>query len=185
MDDPSSKREAREFVESCMPDANIRRRYLSILADAIREVDLCAEKQWAVTVKPKLRLVVGHYWTYTLWTDEVVWLALDSDNYNAAIQSGQLSHDSFARGMYDPNDIPRYKDRKNRLFSTNLYHNLRTADPTTWPIIEQLSFDFIVKAIDMGKRLDTKRTVNADGVLKYMRKYLNRTIPDPQFSRND
>jgi exonuclease III len=180
----ASEQDAREFVESRMPDVTIRRRYLSILADAIEEVNRFANNQWAVTVTDRLRLVIGHYYTYTLWSDEVVWLALDTENYLASIRPGQPIHESLLLGWKadGPKEYPHYTDRKLQPFSTNGYYNLRAADPTVWPMFEKLSFSFIAKAIAIGQPLySTSRTAHAPGVLEYMRKDLNTAIPDPQY----
>ncbi len=185
MNNLNSETEAKALLESIALDKSVRRRYLTILANAIIEVNRLDRRQWAVTTFMDVpRLVVGHYYTYTPYDNgEGVWLALDTNSLNKFIQQGVP--ESFQQ-VWKPDaseGYPHYKDRSriHSPFSTNGCYDFRMADSKLWPKVERLSFQFISTAIDIGQRMRSdSRARHASGILKYMRKELDRSIPDPK-----
>jgi hypothetical protein len=183
MNNLNSETEAKALLESIAPDKSVRRRYLTILANAIIEVNRLDRRQWAVTTFMDVpRLVVGHYYTYTPYDNgEGVWLALDTNSLNKFIQQGVPESFQQAWKPDAPEGYPHYKDRSgiHSPFSTNGCYDFRMADSKLWPKVERLSFQFISTAIDMGQRMRSdSKARHASGILKYMRKELDRSIPD-------
>ncbi len=77
-----------------MENARLRRQYLALLADAILEVNSLDGSQWALTAHGEIpRLVVGHYYTYSL--DDVskgIWLAFDTESLESCSNGARLPH---------------------------------------------------------------------------------------------
>jgi hypothetical protein len=187
MIDRNSKEDARKLIEWRVQDSKVRFQYLSILADAIVKANSIDISQWVVTTKNNVpRLVVGHYYTYTL--DDIskgVWLALDTESLETLRRRGALGALENAWKPDLPTEYPHYKDKSgtHNPFSTNGYYDLSVPDPSIWAIVEKLSFGFISKALDpdIGQSMrPSSRKAHASGVLKYMRSELGRQIPDPR-----
>jgi hypothetical protein len=57
-----SEQEARQVIQSCLVDPQIREWILSMFADAITEANAYGRDKWAVhLLKDMVRLHVGHY----------------------------------------------------------------------------------------------------------------------------
>ena len=159
---------ARQVIESLLPDLESRRVCLNLVADYIIQAHQHSAATWEVTLFPnRVRLNVGNIQTFVIYTGEV-YLVMD----------GRLltDQDRAALAQQGKSPLETYKTVPNaydvQLPAQNLLAIL--------PIVQKSYAPLIEEAFKTGKRTPYYRS-HSPGVLMYMRSFLDRDIPDPDY----
>lgn len=188
MIDKDDEKKTQAIIEdNICTDPIVRRTVLSMFAEAIQEANVYGRDKWAIRVsKDAVRLVVGHYYVFTI-REEGVWIALDDRFMKAGDYYPTLSELSEWGWKPDEQDqpgaYPTYKDRSRRIdFSRNGYYTIGANHEQAWPHIRRLFFDFIYKAACHGQPMAKESPgLHSQGTLKYVRHYLGVNLPDPLY----
>ena len=189
---PYSETEAREIIESILPDPQIRQIGLSMFAEIIVEANYHKRDFWAITNTNNypytISLQVGNYISFMLSNNQT-WLALDKQ-----LVDSPLSDDfDFNKPILDYGWTPQigglnqYKDKFKKPanpISVNGYYKpiSEMSHGIIWLKMRRLHFEFIYKVTQVGQSMgsDTKN-IHLPGVLMYLRNELGIYIPDPLY----
>lgn len=188
----NSELEAKEKIESILPDPLIRRISLSMFAEIIVEANRHKRDFWAVTntnnYPDAIWLQVGHYASFML-LDNQTWLALDKQLVDSPLPGDFDFNKPILEYGWTPQvgGLDQYKDKFKKPanpISVNGYYKpiSEASHAEIWQKIRRLHFEFIYKVSQVGQSLgsDTKE-IHLSGVLMYLRNELGIHIPDPQY----
>lgn len=189
---PYSEIEAKEKIESILPDAQIRRISLSMFAEIIVEANYHKRDFWAITntknYPDTIWLQVGNYASFML-SDNQTWLALDKQLVDSPLSDDFDFNKPILEYGWTPQigGLNQYKDKFKKPanpISVNGYYRpiSEKSHLEIWRKMRRLHFEFIYKATQVGQSMgsDTKE-IHLPGVLMYLRNELGTHIPDPLY----
>jgi hypothetical protein len=181
--------EIQKIVEEAVSQADARRAYLSIFADACVEADITNGGNWAVTdASDAIRLQVGHYVVFTIQKQRA-WLALD----RRLIDTRREVEVDFSKPFEDmwvadtgknPGDYPQYLDKYNEPFSINgsYYFRDKEAHQKIWPHLRRLHFELFYQISHCGQPIQSPTKNNHNpAILDFLYTELSRSIPNPRY----
>ena len=187
---PYSETEAREKIESILPDSKIRKIALEMLADSIIYANSLSRNIWAVTNTDKyaesIWLQAGHYAVFILEKGRI-WMSLDKQLIDNSVRDDLLFTQVNKWGWQpDLEGTYQYKDKykPGNPFSINGYYQpvSDTSHPEVYPELKRLHFEFLYKVSIIGQSIHKKtQNLHLPGVLMYLRNELDKHIPDPLY----
>jgi len=186
---PLDEHQAKDLIESVLPDILVRDIGLSMLADGIIEANFHRRDNWAVTnaYSDTIWFQVGHYAAMT-FEKKKIWLALDKqliekpiDNAIPFLSANEYGWEPYREGLSQFKD----KHKPGIPFSLNGYYLPVSYEShgEIWPYMRRLFFEFIFKAEYGGQStmLPATKKIHTPGILMYLRNKKGMHIPDPLY----
>jgi hypothetical protein len=174
----SSEGEARQHVLSILPDKDVRKKCLTVFAEAVAEADARGKDRWTITYRtgrvPKVRLIVGHIIVCTLG-DGRIWMALDRESLATSDSRSLLE----ASGDWEWG-ASRYAEYR-QIPSKNGYYLPSEKHAEIWPVIRELHFASIGRTADQTTMDPRTPKKHSPEILQYLRDEIGRNLPDPLY----
>lgn len=172
--------EIRQLVEKLFPNKTLRLRWVSLLADCIRNAHAHAPDEWVVRCHPHsnrdgIRLIVGSLVTFEIEHGKI-WMALDRERLEGTPQN-TVNLDAGQSWQWETKDCPVYKLVKSR----NGYY-FPNEDPSEklLPIIWKLNSAFVKRIGDLKRKLHPRsRSGYQPAVIEFLHQELKQPIPEP------
>lgn len=163
-----SEADARRVIEALLPDTESRRACLNLMADYIEAAHRHSPGTWELTLfEDRVRLNVGKMQTFVIYAGEI-YVVLDDRVLNANDRTELEEHGTSPGQVYqvvaDTYDLRVSAENLRAITST-----VESAYPT-----------LVERTAQTAKR-SPWYTFHSPGVLAYLRDFLDRDIPDPDY----
>jgi hypothetical protein len=164
----SNVTEAQRVLESLIPDVELRRRCLNLMADYIVAAHALSPSTWEITLfKNRVRLNIGSIQTFVIYSNEA-YIVLDNISLTDEERQTLISHGHSPQQNYV--SVPETYDIQ---------------IPTEYiPKVEVLirkAYNPLVTRAFRGARRTPYYPYHSPSVVAYLRKFLDREIPDPDY----
>ena len=165
--------DAKRVIETILPQEEIRRVCLNLMADSIIRTHQLNQGAWEITLFPKgVRLNINVVQSFALGLSgrETVYLLLDTESLTQQI------HDKLDKQVQW--DDALYKSAP---FAKGVRIHVQNLSAVL-PIIQDAHLSFVAKAAGIAQGLSPYHHAHSPGVLAYLREHLHRDIPDPKYA---
>lgn len=171
--------QAERVVTSLIPDAEVRKRCLSVFLDAMIEASRHGANKWgAYYIDDRVRLLVGSLIVLTIHR-EGVWLALDHRSLDESPELRRLLELS-QDWVWDTGEYSEYS----AVLSRNGYYT-PSRDLQLWSVLRGLHFAFVDRVANKYKQLrSSSQAKHMPDLLMYLRCELKRHVPVPVYEED-
>lgn len=160
-----------------IPNAEVRKLYLSIFVESINEVNKYGSQKWGVYYTGSIiRLLVGSLIVLSIEKDGF-WITLEQELLEKSKQDRQLLELSNDWRW----DTGRWSEYK-AIPSKNGYYIPSKDHMRIWPVIRRFHFAYLAKAANKYSQLrEDSKPKHMSDLLSYLRITLNQPVPEPVY----
>lgn len=168
--------ETRQAVGSLIPDARVRKLYLTVFLESVLEADTCGKQKWGVYhIQDRVRLLVGGLIVQTLHR-QGIWLTLDQEILETSPEESEPLKES-PDWRWDSGPYSKYV----KVASQNGFY-APSKDLELWPTLKNMHFSFINKVADRFEALRApSQARHMPALLLYLRQELDCYVPEPVY----